>query len=176
MTARAATGPTVRDGREEDLPALLAIYNDAVLNSSATFDLAPLTLEQRRGWFDSHRGPCPLVVVEKQGEAVGYATLSRFREKPGYSRTAESSVYVHPGHRGEGVGSAAMREVIGRARELGYHTVVAGIVPPNEPCVRLHTRLGFQHIGDFLQVGFKFGRWLDVGWYQLFLDGDRTRP
>ncbi|MDG6909272.1 MAG: N-acetyltransferase [Nitrososphaerota archaeon] len=157
----------VRPGREGDIPALLEIFNDAVANSTATFDLEPQTLEQRSAWFLSHGGAYPLVVVEAGGLLVGYATLSPFRDKPAYSKTAESSVYVHRGHRGRGAGRAAMDAVIAKAGELGFHTVVAGIVPPNEASVRLHESLGFVHVGDFREVGFKFGRWQDVSFYQL---------
>ena len=138
-----------RLGQEKDIQTLLEIYNDAVMNSTATFDLQPQTLDQRSAWFPEHTGDHPLVAVEESGLVVGYATLSTFRDKPAYSKTAESSVYVRRSHRGKGVGRAAMNMTISKARELGYHTIVAGIVPPNEASVRLHTSLGFERVGDF---------------------------
>jgi len=159
----------VRDAIKSDLPALLEIYNHAVRTSPATFDLAPQTLAQRRRWFSGHKGPHPLVVAERGGAVVGYASLSEFRDKPGYSRSAEDSVYVHPEFQGKGIGMLLLREIIARATKLGYHTIIAGIVPPNEASFRLHKRLGFERVGNFREVGFKFSRWQDVTFYQLFL-------
>ncbi len=159
----------MRDARKGDLPALLEIYNQAVLTSPATFDLGPQTLAQRRKWFAEHGKSHPLVVAEARGKVLGYASLSRFRDKPGYSRSAEDSVYVHRDFQGKGVGKALMKEILERAVDLGYHTVVAGIVPPNEASVRLHEGLGFVYVGNFKEVGFKFSRWQDVAFYQLFL-------
>lgn len=171
---------TVRDAREDDLLPLLDIYNDAVITSTATFDLEPQTPEQRRKWFDEHGREYPLIIIEVEGRAVGYATLSPFRDKPAYSRSVESSVYIHRDYRGAGLGTAAMRAAIERAEELNYHTIVAAIVPPNEASVRLHRKLGFKHVGLFAEVGFKFGRWRDVDFFQLHLtrwpSEDRATP
>jgi len=167
--SRAVGGIVVRDARRDDLPAILDIYNDAVLTSPATFDLEPLTLGQRRKWFSGHGPLHPLVVAVIGGLVVGYASLSPFRDKPGYSKSAEDSVYVHGDHQGKGVGKALMKEILARAAKLGYHTVIAGIVPPNEASVRLHRRFGFTYVGTFREVGFKFSRWQDVAFYQLFL-------
>jgi L-amino acid N-acyltransferase len=170
--ASAIPGLSIREGREDDLEALLEIYNDAVVSSPATFDLEPKTLEQRRKWFEEHKREHPLIVVEAEGQVVGYATLSPFRDKPGYSRSVESSVYIHRDYRGRGVGTAAVRATIERAVELNYHTIIAGIVPPNEASFRLFRRLGFRHVGLFREVGFKFGRWQDVDFFQLHLKGE----
>ena len=167
--SRSGPGIAVRDARRADLPALLEIYNDAVLTSPATFDLERLTLAQRRKWFSEHGRLHPLVVAESNQGVVGYASLSPFRDKPGYSRSAEDSVYVHRDFQGKGVGTLLMQEILARAARLGYHTVIAGIVPPNEASVRLHEGLGFAYVGKFREVGYKFSRWQDVAFYQLFL-------
>jgi L-amino acid N-acyltransferase len=159
----------VRDATKADLPALLEIYNDAVAKLAATFDLEPQTLRQRSGWFSEHGGRYPLVVAESKGRVLGYASLSSFRDKPGYSKSVEDSVYVHKDARGKGVGKLLMREILARAVHLGYHTVIAGIVPPNEASVRLHEGFGFAYVGNFREVGFKFSRWQDVAFYQVFL-------
>ncbi|MGH9920240.1 MAG: GNAT family N-acetyltransferase, partial [Nitrososphaerales archaeon] len=167
--SRAGRGFAVRDARRTDLPTLLEIYNDAVLTSPATFDLEPLTLAQRKKWFSDHGRLHPLVVAESDERVVGYASLSPFRDKPGYSKSVEDSVYVHRDFQGKGVGTLLTKEILARAARLGYHTVVAGIVPPNEASVRLHEGLGFAYVGNFREVGFKFSRWQDVAFYQLFL-------
>jgi L-amino acid N-acyltransferase len=173
--SRAGPGIVVRDARRSDLPALLDIYNDAVLTSSATFDLQPLTLGQRTKWLSGHGRMHPLVVAESNGQVVGYASLSPFREKPGYSKSAEDSIYVRKDFQGRGVGTSLMKEILARAARLGYHTIIAGIVPPNEASVRLHERFGFAYVGNFSEVGFKFSRWQDVAFYQLFLHSRAVR-
>jgi len=167
--SRADQDIVVRDARKSDLSALLEIYNDAVLTSPATFDLEPHTLAQRRRWFAEHGRLFPLVVAEGHGRVLGYASLSEFRDKPGYSKSAEDSVYVHKDFQGKGVGKALLKEILARADNLGYHTVIAAIVPPNEASVRLHEGCGFVYVGNFKEVGFKFSRWQDVAFYQLFL-------
>jgi L-amino acid N-acyltransferase len=163
----------VREARQSDLPALLEIYNDTVLTSPATFDLEPQTLGQRREWFSEHGGEFPLVVAEREGRVLGYASLSQFRDKPGYSKSAEDSVYVDKDFQRKGVGKALMKAILERAVALGYHTVIAAIVPPNEASVRLHEGFGFVYVGNFKEVGFKFSRWQDVAFYQLFLPARR---
>ncbi len=159
----------VRKAAECDLPALLDIYNYVVRTSAATFDLEEQTLEQRRKWFAKFDDQYPLLVADEDGTVVGYACLSKFRDRPAYRQTAESSVYVHRDHQGKGIGKRLMTELIGLAQTLGYHTIVAGITSGNGASVNLHVQLGFQPIGVFREVGFKFGRYHDVTFYQLFL-------
>ena len=101
--------------------------------------------------------------------------MSEFRDKPGYSKSAEDSVYVHRDFQGKGMGTLLIKEILARAVKLGYHTIVAGIVPPNEASVRLHQGLGFTYVGNFKEVGFKFLRWQDVAFYQLFLPTKTTK-
>lgn len=163
------SGVQIRDGKISDLKALLDIYNDAVRTSPATFDLEPLTLTQRKKWFEEHGPRLPLIVAESQGEIIGYATLSEFRDKPGYSQTVEDSVYVRRDFQGKGVGSKLLKEIVSRAKKLGYHTIIAAIVPPNEASVSIHERLGFAYVGNFKEVGYKFASWQDVCFYQLFI-------
>ncbi len=165
------TRTVLRESKRSDLRALLDIYNHVVKTSHATFDLVPQTLTQRRRWLSEHRGKFPLIVAEVQGEVVGYAAISSFRSRPAYSKTGESSVYVRQGFRAKGVGTLVMKEMVARAACLGYHTIVAGIALPNVPSVKLHERLGFELVGSFREVGFKFGKWRDVAFYQLVLEG-----
>jgi L-amino acid N-acyltransferase len=160
----------VRKGMRGDVPALTRIYNEQVINSAATFDLRPHTLSQRLKWFEGHGRNYPLVVVEVHGKVAGFATLSKFRDKAGYLKTVESSVYVGKEYRKQGAGTLAMKSIIRDAMRLRYHTMVAGIVPPNEASARLHRKLGFRLVGRFAEVGQKFGRWQDVDFYQLLLD------
>ncbi|SEN71922.1 GNAT family N-acetyltransferase [Lihuaxuella thermophila] len=160
---------TVREAQLEDLPAILRIYNHAVLTSTATFDLEEQTLEQRKTWFSHYGGKYPLIVAEENGQVTGYCCLSPFRSKPAYEKTAEVSIYIDPDHFGKGIGTILMTEILKRAGELDYHVIIAGITGGNEASVRLHRKFGFQLAGIFKEVGFKFGEWQDVHFYQLIL-------
>jgi L-amino acid N-acyltransferase len=167
---------STRGATISDLPGMLEIYNDAILTLAATFDLQPQSLDQRRVWFEEHNHAHPIIVLEADGRVVVYASLSPFRDKPGYAQSVESSVYVHKDFRGRGYGTVAMEAIIDKAKELGYHTIVAAIVPPNEASVRLHRKLGFEYVGRFAEVGYKFGTWQHVDFYQLTLTERLIRP
>ena len=162
---------SIRDANVADLPTLLAIYNHSVRLSTATFDLVDQTIEERREWFSHYGGKHPLIVDEIDGQVAGYCSLSRYRHKPAYDHTVESSVYVDERFQRRGIGGALMQEVLRRASDLRHHVVVAGITGGNDASVRLHLNLGFQYVGCFREVGFKFGQWQDVHFYQLILAG-----
>lgn len=166
----------IRDAVLSDLPMMLEIYNHAVRNLVATFDLEELSLGQREVWFHKHGGKYPLIVAESAGIVAGYSCLSSFREKPAYGKTTEFSVYIAEGQRGKGVGTALMAEILARAAQLEYHTVISGIVGGNEASVKLHEKFGFSCIGRFQEVGFKFGEWQDVHFYQLMLEQNPPSP
>lgn len=159
----------IREAVLSDVPELLAIYNYYVRTSAATFDLAEQTLPQRQEWFSHYGGPYPLLVAELDGCVVGYSSLSRFRPKPAYDRTAELSVYVAPDKHGHGIGRKLMEELLRLAEELNYHTLIAGITAGNEVSVKLHEKFGFELIGCFKEVGYKFEQWQDVFFYQKIM-------
>ncbi|PLR94691.1 GNAT family N-acetyltransferase [Bacillus sp. T33-2] len=159
----------IRDAVIHDLPAMLDIYNDAIRNTTATFDLEEQSLEQRELWFRKYGGKYPLIVAEAEGEVAGYCSLSPFRDKEAYARTTELSVYISEHHRGKGIGASLMKEILHRAAQLQYHTIIGGITDGNEASVRLHEKFGFEFIGRFKQVGYKFNQWQDVSFYQLIL-------
>jgi L-amino acid N-acyltransferase YncA len=159
----------IRDARESDLPALLDIYNYIVRTSAATFDLEEQTLEQRRKWFQKFDERYPLIVAVVNGAVVGYASLSRFREKPAYGQTAETSVYIHYDYQGKGIGRLLMEAIIKRAKALNYHVLIAGITGGNESSAKLHRSLGFVPVAHFREIGYKFGQYHDVTFYQLFV-------
>lgn len=159
----------LREAELEDLPEMLEIYNESVLNSTATFDLKAQTLEERTAWFLNHGGRYPLIVAELQGKVAGYSSLSPFRAKPAYNDSAELSVYLAPAFRGQGIGSALTEEILKRATDLRFHTVISGVVGGNEASLKLHKKFGFSYIGCFKEVGLKFGEWQDVHFYQLFI-------
>ncbi len=159
----------IRRALIEDVPALLDIYNDEVLHGTSTFDIQPKTLDEWVAWFRVHnRENHPLLVAEREGDVVGYATLSSFREKKAYQGTVELSVYVSADARREGVATALMGEILRMAREdERTHAVVSVITAGNEASVALHERFGFKHCGTLHEVGRKFDGFLNVEFYEL---------
>jgi L-amino acid N-acyltransferase len=158
----------IRLAHRADLPTILAIYNEAVLNTTASWDYEPSTLEQRTQWFDLHQQlGLPIIVAENtSGEVVGWGSLSKFREKIGYQFTVEHSLYVAAEHRGQGIGRVILTKLIDSARDLGKHIIIGGVAADNEASVRLHEALGFEQVAYFKQVGYKFDRWLDLIFFQ----------
>lgn len=161
----------IRAAREEDMPRLLDIYNYEVLNGVATFDLHPKSMEDRMAWFREHNvGNHPLIVAELDGRAVGYATLSPYRDKEAYAATVELSVYVDPACRRRGVARRLISDILAEARgREDIHTVISVITGGNDASVRLHEEFGFVYCGTIREVGVKFGRKLDIVNYQLMV-------
>jgi len=162
----------VRLATEEDLPAILSIVNHTVLNTTAVFDYRPHTLEMRREWFRAkqHAG-LPVFVAVDEDRVAGFSTFGPFRAWPAYKYSVELSVYVDVAARRRGIGTALVRAVIDEARARDLHVVLAGITSENDISLRLHERLGFREVANMPQVGYKFGRWLDLKFLQLTLDG-----
>jgi L-amino acid N-acyltransferase len=151
--------------------AILDILNHAILHSTALYEYEPRTLRDMAVWFKAKQdGGYPVIgAVDEQGELTGFASYGEFRARPAYKYSIEHSVYVHADRRGRGVGLALMRELIARATAQQYHVMVGGIDHDNRGSVAFHEKLGFVHAGTLRQVGFKFGRWLDLDFYQLTL-------
>lgn len=150
---------------------ILGILNEAIENSTAIYDYKARPLESMAGWFNSKdAGRYPIVGLEsEEGELLGFASYGTFRAWPAYKYTVEHSVYVHHAHRGQGLGVTLMRELVARAEAQGVHVLVGGIDASNQSSIALHAKLGFVHAGTIKEAGFKFGRWLDLAFYQLTL-------
>ena len=160
----------VRDAREEDLAGVLAIYNDVIATTTAVYRDDPATLEDRREWWQARAAQgYPVLVAVEEGAVVGFASFGDFRASPGYRYTVEHSVHVRAGRRGSGVGQALMQPLIARARALGKHVMMAGVDADNAGSIRFHERLGFERVGHLREVGFKFGRRLDLVFLQRLL-------
>ncbi len=170
----------IRKAREEDIRALLDIYNEEVLDGIATLDLRPRTYEEWQQWFAMHNtGNHPLYVAETEGgskqgkevspgEIAGYASLSPYREKEAYCSTVELSVYIGKKYRRQGVATALMERILEEARgDERTHTVVSVITAGNEASVCLHGKFGFTYCGTIREAGMKFGRYLDIENYSL---------
>jgi L-amino acid N-acyltransferase len=160
----------IRDARELDLAAMLAIYNDAVLTTTAVYDYQARSSEQQMAWFTAKQEQSlPVLVAEDDGAVVGFASYGSFRPWPAYLHSVENSLYVTPERRGCGIGSALPPALIQRAAERGLHTMIAGIDATNEASLRLHAKFGFERVAQFREVGWKFERWLDLAFLQLML-------
>ena len=159
----------IRIAQREDVAQMLEIYNDEVLNGTATFDLSPHTLSQRMAGFEAHNvDNHPLIVAEADGKVAGYASLSTYREKEAYKSTVELSIYVSRNFRRQGVASQLMQAILDLARrDENTYVVVSVITEGNQASVNLHNRFGFTYCGTLHQVGRKFGRLLDVEMYEL---------
>jgi phosphinothricin acetyltransferase len=159
----------VRLAEPEDSEAIRQIYNVEVLGSTVTFDLVARDPEEQQAFMEAHSGVYPLVVAVIDGEVAGFASLSPYRPRPAYSTSAEDSVYVDAGHRGQGVGKALLSEVLALAAAHGFHSVMARIVGDHQASIALHRSCGFELVGIEREIGRKFGRWLDVALMQLLI-------
>lgn len=157
----------VRDAVEDDLPGLVAIYNDVIATSTAVYSSTPVTLEDRRQWWLARIAAGYPVLIGADGSGViGFATFGDFRAWPGYRFTVEHSVHVRADRRGGGVGTGLLEALFPRAAALGKHMMIAGVDAANTASIRFHERLGFEQAGCLREVGHKFGRWLDLVFLQ----------
>ena len=161
-----------RQAEDRDLPQLLSIYNDIILTTTAVYDYRPHTLEMRRQWFELKREQgFPVFVAEEEEEIVGFSSIGAFRNWAAYKYSVENSVYVAKEKRGRGIGKHLLPPLIDAAKKLEMHTIIASIDATNESSLRLHRSFGFEEVAHFKQVGYKFGRWLDLKFLQLILNG-----
>jgi len=166
---------TIRPATERDLPEILRIYNHAVEHTTAVFEYRPHTIDMRREWFRAKQAASlPVLVAGEAGAVRGFATYGPFRAWPAYKYSVEHSVYVDPAVHRQGIGSALVRAVLDEARARNLHVVMAGITSDNGVSLRLHERLGFKEVAHITEVGFKFGRWLDLKLLQIVFDTPRT--
>ncbi|MEC5387084.1 GNAT family N-acetyltransferase [Uliginosibacterium sp. H3] len=161
----------VRCTHERHAQAILDILNEAIVSSTALYDYEPRSLASMRAWFDAKASrDFPVIGVEDtSGKLLAFASYGTFRAWPAYKYSVEHSVYVHAEHRGKGLGLLLMRELIACATAQDCHTLVGVIDSDNQASIAFHEQLGFRHAGTLNQAGFKFGRWLDVAFYQLLL-------
>jgi L-amino acid N-acyltransferase YncA len=162
----------IRPATENDLKTILEIYNYAILNTTAIYTYNVQTLEDRKLWFQKkNEDHFPVLVFEENDKVMGFATFGPFRAWPAYKYTIEHSVYVHNDCWNHGVGTALLNEIIKIAEERKFATLVAGIDAFNKTSLKMHQKLGFKHSGTIQKAGFKFGKWLDLVFYQKNLSG-----
>jgi phosphinothricin acetyltransferase len=159
----------IRLATQTDLSAINEIYNYYVLNSTCTYQEEPSTDAEREIWFIAHGPKHPITVADADGTIVGWASLSPFHPRSAYRSTLENSIYVRHDHQRQGIGNALLLDCIERAKAIGHHTIIAGIDLEQAASVHIHQRAGFEQVAHIKEVGFKFGRWLDVVYLQLML-------
>ena len=158
-------GIMIRIVTPPDALAIAEIYNYYILNTIITFEMEVVTPEEIAARIEKYLKIGPYLVYEENREVIGYAYLSNFRERKAYENTVESTIYLKNGRGGKGIGFQLYAELLSQAA-LKHHTVIAGISLPNEASVRLHEKCGFRKVGHFSEVGRKFGKWIDVGFWQ----------
>lgn len=162
----------IREARLDDSEAINEIYNHYVPSSNCTMEMEPVSIETRRIWFLEHSDKYPILVAEKDGSVVGWASISPHRVRAAYRYTVEDAIYVEHDMRRKGVGGALLDELIARSRDLGYHSMVAVINAEQRPSLTLHASRGFVEVAHLRQVGFKLGKWQDIKYLQLLLGSE----
>ncbi len=160
----------IRPAQDADLPAILDIMNDAILNTTAIYDYNVRGITFISEWFDTKQKlGFPVLVATRDNEVLGYASYGSFRNFDGFRHTVEHSVYLRPEARGYGFGKLLLTALIAHARTNKHHVMIAGIDAENLTSIALHESLGFSHAGTLKESGFKFNRWLDLVFMQLTL-------
>jgi L-amino acid N-acyltransferase len=160
----------IRHATREDLPQLLVIYNDIILNTTAVYDYDPHTLEMRQAWFNTKEEQgFPVFVAEEGNKMVGFSSIGPFRAWAAYKYSVENSVYVATGERGKGIGKLLIPPLIDVSKKMGMHTIIASIDATNDTSIKLHAHFGFKEVAYFKEVGWKFERWLDLKFLQLIV-------
>ena len=161
---------SVRPAALADLPGILAIYNAVIATSTTVYMDDPVTLANRREWFEGRvKAGYPVLVAAEGSAILGFSSFGDFRAFPGYRFTVEHSVHIADGQRGKGLGRQLVQALIPLAKQRGKHVILGGIDAENAGSIRFHEKLGFTEVAHMPQVGFKFGRWLDLVFMQKIL-------
>ena len=160
----------IRPAGSDDLEAMLAIYNDAIVNTTAVYDYQPRTADVQRQWFETKQAQrLPVLVAVENATIIGFGSFGPFRPWPAYQYTVENSLYVDSAFRRKGAGTALLASLVTAAQASGHHTMVAGIDATNKASLALHRKAGFEPVAHFREVGWKFERWLDLVFMEKML-------
>ncbi|MDR0348312.1 MAG: GNAT family N-acetyltransferase [Tannerella sp.] len=152
-----------------DACSIAHIYNHYVKNTDITFEIEPVTDSEMRQRILDISARYPYIVCEESGRIAGYSYASLWKKREAYHHTVESTVYLHPSFQGKGIGTLLMHELLNELKKIQIHAVVACITLPNPDSIKLHEKLGFRQVSVFREVGYKFGRWLDITDWELLL-------
>jgi L-amino acid N-acyltransferase YncA len=165
MTARQG----LRAATVEDAQALAEIYNYYIVDTIITFEEEPVDSTEMANRIAEVTSKFPWIVWEENSEIVGYAYANAWKSRCAYRNSVETTVYLRNGQESKGIGSQLYRELLQRLRSSGIHTAIGGIALPNVASVKLHEKCGFEKVAEFVEVGFKFGQWINVGYWQCLL-------
>lgn len=165
----------IREAIENDLMDILDIYNDAILNTTSVYNYNAHTIHDREQWYEKKKQEgYPILVFEENNKVIGFATFGPFRTWPAYKYSVEHSIYVHERFRNKGIGTVLTKEIIRIANEREFSILVAGIDEANDKSIKMHEKIGFKYSGTINKAGFKFGKWLNLSFYQLDLKGPKN--
>ncbi len=160
----------IRSVKLEDSHEIAEIYNYYILNSIVTFEEIPVDREEMKERILAEDSKLPWIVYEKNGQVIGYAHASEWKSRCAYKNSVESTVYLKPNVRKNGMGSLLYKELIKRLTDMNFHAVIGGISLPNQASIALHEKFGFEKVAQFKEVGYKFKKWIDVGYWELLID------
>lgn len=163
---------TIRKWKEEDIAAILDIYNWYILNGTETFETEPVTREAFTQRVHGITASYPFLVLEDAGKVCGYAYLDHFNPRAAYDWTADLSIYLDPSEKGKGFGSALMQAILDLGEKDGYRSIISIITETNTVSEKFHEKFGFQKMAEFPQLGYKFGKWLGVTYYMKRFEKD----
>jgi L-amino acid N-acyltransferase YncA len=166
---------SIRLAEDKDIPEILTIYNDIILNTTAVYEYQPQTLAMRKAWYAAKlKDGYPVYVAVQENTIAGFSSIGPFRAWAAYKYSVENSVYVASHLRGQGIGKLLLPPLLQSAREKDLHVIIASINSDNLSSIRLHQSFGFEEVAHFKQVGFKFGKWLDLKFFELILDSPKV--
>lgn len=159
----------IREVQNSDAEAICSIYNHYIQNSVVTFEMEPISVPEMQERMKLASKELPWLVFEEKGSILGYANASKWKGRCAYRFSVESTVYLSQDSVGKGIGTQLYKALIDRLANLSYHSIIGGIALPNSASVALHERLGFKKVAHFKEVGWKMGRWIDVGYWELIV-------
>lgn len=161
---------TLRDYQAKDLHAIVDILNYYVKNDACIFQVEPYSVAEIDIKFQSILSDYPFYVAELESKVIGFTYGARWRDKPAYAKSVETTIYIHPDYKQSGIGKPLYQKLISTLADMGFHLLVAGMTMPNKGSQRLHENLGFEKVGEFKDAGMKFGQWHNVGFWQKLLN------
>lgn len=159
----------IRNVSLDDARSICSIYNYYILNSISTFELEPISVDETAKRIKLVKDKYPWIVYEQDGEILGYAYADEWKTRKAYKYSVESTVYLKDGESGKGTGSKLYKFLLDELKKMNIHAVIGGISLPNDVSVALHEKLGFKKIAQFKEVGKKFNKWIDVGYWELVI-------
>ena len=160
----------IRKYHPKNLQSIVDILNYYVKNDACIFQVEPYTFDEIEKKFEIIQATYPIFIEEKDNKVAAFAYGARWRDKPAYAKSVETTIYIHPDYLHAGIGEPLYRKLIETLTQMNFHLLVAGMTMPNLGSQRLHEKLGFERVGEFKEAGMKFGKWHNVGFWQMVIN------